>query len=153
MNGPHILVTTDFSDEAARALEPAARLTRAQGGRLTIIHVVPDLRAIPYGAPFAPAISDPDLPPETEKAKEAMAELRSSAVKKNVLLDDQDVHMEVLVAERVGHAICAYAKEHDVDYIAMSSHGYGNLRRLLVGSVTQSVLSEAEVPVIVYPKK
>lgn len=147
MSGLHILVTTDFSEEATRALEPASRLARTQGGRLSLLHIVPDLKAIPYGAPLAPAISDPDLPVEVAKAKDAMAALRQD------LPDDQEIHLEVVVAERIGHAVCAYANENGVDYIAMSSHGYGNLRRLLVGSVTQSVLSEAEVPVIVYPKK
>jgi len=46
--------------------------------------------------------------------------------------------------------IIAAAKKHKCDVIFIASHGRGGLARLLLGSVTQKVLSRAGVPVVVY---
>jgi nucleotide-binding universal stress UspA family protein len=46
-------------------------------------------------------------------------------------------------------AILAAAKEFDADLIAMASHGRTGFRRILMGSVTEQVLREAEIPVLV----
>lgn len=146
MSGPHILIPTDFSDESRRVIAPASALAGGQGGRVTLLHVVPDLKAIPYGAALAPPQSDPELPEQVERARASLAELRRD------LPADLDVAVEAITAERIGHAIAGFARTHGADYVAIASHGYGNLRRLLMGSVTRSVLSEADVPVIVYPR-
>jgi nucleotide-binding universal stress UspA family protein len=43
--------------------------------------------------------------------------------------------------------IVAEAREADADLIAMTTHGRGGLGRLLFGSVAESVLRQAEIPV------
>jgi len=45
--------------------------------------------------------------------------------------------------------ILGFARERDVDLIAMSTHGRGGLARLFVGSVTEEVLRHATVPLLV----
>lgn len=47
--------------------------------------------------------------------------------------------------------IIAYAKEHGINLVVMSTHGHGGLRRLLMGSVTDRVVHSCEVPVLVVP--
>jgi nucleotide-binding universal stress UspA family protein len=44
--------------------------------------------------------------------------------------------------------IAKYARRNDVDYIVMATHGTKGLQRILLGSVTASVLSRSSVPVI-----
>lgn len=146
----HILIPTDFSAESRRSVVPACTLACGAGGRVTLLHVVPDLKAIPYGAPFAPPQSDPEVAVEMERARQALLDLCVEL--RDGLPDGVKIAQEVVSAGRVGHEICSWAESHAVDLIAMSSHGHGNLRRLLLGSVTQTVLSEASLPVIVYPK-
>jgi len=46
--------------------------------------------------------------------------------------------------------VIAYADEHDADVIAMSTHGYGGLKRLLLGSVADKVLRGTHRPVLLY---
>ncbi len=47
--------------------------------------------------------------------------------------------------------IISYSKEHGVDLIVISTHGYGGVKRLLLGSVTDRVIRSCEVPVLVIP--
>lgn len=49
----------------------------------------------------------------------------------------------------VGNEILAAAKEHEVDMIVIGSEGRTGFKRLALGSVAESVMKEAEVPVTV----
>lgn len=51
----------------------------------------------------------------------------------------------------VSGTITAYAEEHDIDIVAMPTHGRTGLERMLLGSVTERVLRSATVPVLVFP--
>ena len=46
--------------------------------------------------------------------------------------------------------IIAAAKKRKCDVIFMASHGRRGISRLIMGSVTQKVLSHAKIPVVVY---
>lgn len=45
-------------------------------------------------------------------------------------------------------AILDYVREHDIDLVAMGTHGRTGLRRFVLGSVTEHVLRESPVPVL-----
>jgi nucleotide-binding universal stress UspA family protein len=53
----------------------------------------------------------------------------------------------VLAEGDPAHRITEYAHKHQVDLIAMPTHGYGLFRRFLLGSVTSKVLHDADCPV------
>ena len=44
--------------------------------------------------------------------------------------------------------IVEYANENDVDLIVIGTHGHTGLRRVLMGSVAESVVRKAECPVL-----
>ena len=46
-------------------------------------------------------------------------------------------------------AIPAYAEEHDIDHIVMGNHGQAGARQILLGSVAETVVRRAPVPVTV----
>ena len=52
-------------------------------------------------------------------------------------------------SDLVAQAIIAAAKKHKCDLIVMASHGRKGLKRLLLGSETQHVLTHSTVPVLV----
>lgn len=58
------------------------------------------------------------------------------------------VRVELLEETQAGDQIVAYAAEHDCDLIIMGSRGLGALRGML-GSVSNQVLRQAEVPVLI----
>lgn len=50
-------------------------------------------------------------------------------------------------------AILDYVRENQIDLIVMSSHGRTGIARWAFGSVTEKVLKESNVPVLVIPHK
>jgi len=145
---PRIVLTTDFSDEAERAYAPAMELAGRLGAKVDLVHVVEELLAIPYGAPFAPPIEVglPDLSGVENAAKKHM----DAAVRK--LGDAVPVEGHVLRGERAARVVCDHAEESGADFIAASTHGRTGLRRMVMGSVAEELLRHSVVPVIVYPR-
>jgi nucleotide-binding universal stress UspA family protein len=56
------------------------------------------------------------------------------------------VHVE---EGRPGSVIRRAVREHEAHVVAMATHGRGGVSRLLMGSVTESVLHNARVPILV----
>lgn len=138
----HILLTSDLSPESLRPFEPVQALARRIGSRLTLLSIVLDLQVAPHGAPFAPAVSSPDLEKDVQHARLVLEEQRAA------LGGDLEVSIDVVGAPDVAKAICSYAARHDVDLIAISTHGRTGLRRLALGSVAEQVIRGSEVPVL-----
>jgi nucleotide-binding universal stress UspA family protein len=49
----------------------------------------------------------------------------------------------------VAEGLIAAATEHNADLIVMASHGRRGLKRLLLGSETQQVLTHSHTPVLI----
>jgi nucleotide-binding universal stress UspA family protein len=49
----------------------------------------------------------------------------------------------------VSDALLAAAKKHQCDLIVMASHGRKGIKRLLLGSETQHVLTHSTIPILV----
>ena len=47
-------------------------------------------------------------------------------------------------------AILAFASDKGCDLIVMASHGESGIVRLILGSVTEKIVAQATVPVLVY---
>ena len=55
----------------------------------------------------------------------------------------------VVKSDVVSDALIATAKKHKADLIVMASHGRKGIKRLLLGSETQQVLTHSHIPVLV----
>ncbi len=141
-----LLLTTDLSAESLRAFAPLAALARAQGSAITLLHVVEDTAFTPRGAAFAPPIHLPGAEEDQARAEAWLAEHAKDA------LGELPLEVRVIRADKPGPAIAKYASEQGFDLIAMSTHGRTGFRAMLVGSVTESVLRHAELPVMVFPR-
>jgi nucleotide-binding universal stress UspA family protein len=135
-----ILVPTDFSDRCRSMLPYVKAVAQKHGAAVILLHAVDPFYTIPptgFSAPVVIPVS-PAVIAEREKllAEFGVSELEGFKVQR--------------FAER-GDAvsqIVACAREEKVSLIAMPTHGYGALRRLLIGSVTSKVLHDAECPVL-----
>ncbi len=145
MSQPLILLTTDFSDEAAHAYAPTIELAKKIGAKVRVVHVVSDLIWVPAGAPLAPRQHEPDLIDKIELAQKKAGEVVAS------IGGGPDVDFEVLSGEVPEKILAAYAEEKGARFIAIASHGRSGIRRVVLGSFAESVLRQTLTPVIIYP--
>ena len=145
MKVEHILLTTDLSEESVRAFEPAAELARGTGARITLLHVVQLPTPTEQGGRLAAPFVEID-PREREAATFRRLETQRARLGSAI-----EAVITVIEAPAIAEAIADFAVGADADLIAMSTHGRGGVRRLLLGSVAEGVLRHATVPVLLFP--
>ncbi len=129
-----ILVATDFSDGARRALEAARRLTGSIGGSICHLHVL-ETRFAPNGGEGGPALLEVtrELRAQVERALE-----EECADGEEVALGEGDVVREI---DRI-------ADERGSSWIASGTHGLTGVRRVLLGSVAEKAARYCHLPVL-----
>jgi len=137
----HILLTTDLSTEALRPFEPVLELAKQLDCRVTVLHVVRVLAAIPYGAPLAPPVKPPDL-------GAAMDHARATAIEQCSSLGAANLDVVVVEHDKPAIAVAEFAAKNDVDLVAISTHGRTGWRRAAMGSVAEQILRRSPVPVL-----
>ena len=141
-----ILVATDGSSLSKKAVADAIGLAATCGAELIALKVVPRYPqayfegSIPLNAKDVARI-------EAQWLEEAQAAV--DAVKK--LAEGKGVKAKAVVSRSdiVSDAIIAAAKKQKADLVVMASHGRKGIKRLLLGSETQQVLTHCHVPVLV----
>jgi nucleotide-binding universal stress UspA family protein len=142
----HILVTTDLSPEATRPFEAVKELALEAGASITLLCVVPELAVVAAAAmSYAPLVA-----PETFATELAEAD-RAIRAQREMFGPQVAVASTVLSGNDVGETVAKYAKNHEIDLIALSTHGRSGLRRLMMGSAAEDILRHASVPVLIFP--
>lgn len=137
-----ILMPTDFSDAASRALPWATQLAMTFGAELHVLHVDLIHEHEPAQASRFPGVEE-YLAAVEARTGELFDELLETAKRA-----DLEVHRVRRRAISAGPEILSYADEQGMDLIVMSTHGRRGLGRALLGSVTQEVVRRAECPVL-----
>jgi nucleotide-binding universal stress UspA family protein len=139
-----ILVPTDFSEHSEDALKVAAQIARKNDSEIIILHML----ELPHQS--NDAILGGTSIPETmffmKKANEMLDEVSSRSY-----LDEIPV-TEIVKMDKPSHGISQVSKDYDVDLIIMGSHGSSGVEELLIGSNTEKVIRNSEIPVLVIKK-
>lgn len=138
MAAKHILACIDFSEHSTRALAEVGEYARANGSKVTLIHISDPQSFVPPQAILEPASHSDDAAHEAELAK-----LRDEH------LSDIAVELAVIPDHAPARAICDYAEEHGADLIVLGSQGRGGMERWLIGSVAERVIRHAACNVYV----
>jgi nucleotide-binding universal stress UspA family protein len=146
-----ILVATDGSAPATRAVELAARLTKQLGGTLKIIHVSSE-RDVPEEQMSDYTISEHSSSAEvlTALSEEKLRIAREHAAKAGVPNAESATLLE-LEAGAIAETIIDAAHRDDANMIVMGKRGLSRVAGLFVGSVSQKVVSTATCAVTVVP--
>jgi nucleotide-binding universal stress UspA family protein len=131
----NMLILLDGSALAEQVLEPALGLAHLMEAQCTLLRVVEErFASADYGA------SGP-----LEEAKEYLERIARRAEEQGV-----EVHTRVVVARDACTAIRAEAEAQASNLIALATHGRSGLKRLLLGSVADTLLRSVAVPMLVY---
>jgi nucleotide-binding universal stress UspA family protein len=135
-----VLVPTDFSEPGEAALAYAVNLAESLGARLVLLHAFElPIVGLPNGTIVATADFVSRIVNASQKAlDDAIARYGERKVQITPLLKQGDAREVVL----------AVAKEVCAELIVMGTHGRRGIARALIGSVTESVVRTATVPVL-----
>lgn len=141
-----ILIATDGSPLSEMAVESGLSLAGLTGASVVALKVVPR---------YPRSYFDGGLPVDAADIKRIEKQWTDAA---QVLVNkvkargsDEGVTVKAVVAKSdlIAEAVISAAKKHDCDLIVMASHGRRGLKRLLLGSETQHVLTHSHIPVLV----
>ncbi len=142
-----IVLCTDLSDNSKQAFSIAKDIASKYEAQIILVAVVTDLAET---ALFS-VIEQPNLISE-DVQKKILEEVKKDLDKLANEIGYKKVTPLVLEgSESVHAAIVNYAKNNNVDLIVMSSNGRAGLRRLILGSVSEKVLRESRIPVLIVP--
>jgi nucleotide-binding universal stress UspA family protein len=142
-----ILIPTDGSRVADRAVKAGVRFAREIGARVVGYYAIEPVQAYYYSDG---AMTDGRLIAELDRQSKANGEKTLAAMAK--LARAGRVRFDSLCDRpRTAYdGIIAATRKKKCDVIFMASHGRSGLAKLVIGSVTQKVLAQSKIPVMVY---
>ncbi|MFD2908953.1 universal stress protein [Flavobacterium ardleyense] len=140
-----ILVPTDFSNHAEYALKVAAQIAKKNDGEIFLIHML-------------------ELPTTGADALSRSHEMPELMLFKNIAVNklDELMHSDYLAEVQVTKiiqfelafdGIVKSAETHNADLIVMGSHGANGFQEMFIGSNTEKVVRNADIPVLVIKRE
>ncbi|MFM1814678.1 MAG: hypothetical protein RLZ98_1373 [Pseudomonadota bacterium] len=141
----HILVPTDGTEFAGRAIAHAVELAKQFGAKLTGVTVLPPLRMMAVeGAVLS------ETPEDYERWMVEVADERLDPIKKAATAAGVVCETVFVEHDQPYQGVIDVANDKKCDLIVMASHGRRGVSALLLGSETQKVLTHSGIPVLVY---
>lgn len=141
-----ILVPTDFTENADRALKVAIDIAKASKGQVYLLHVDRSVALFLGEAIVAQKAAVEAENTDERRARDKMIE--------EVRRVSKEAEVKVEIEERHGvtfDAILAYIKEKDVDLVVIEPHAWkGEMDRYL-GGITGKLLQKGTFPMLVLP--
>ena len=142
----NILVPTDGSPPSQKAVIQAVALAKSVGAKVTGLFAAPPATPIIFrdNLPVGYAAPDEHARMIKKTATEYLDFIERTAKKAGVSY--AAVHV---TSDYPAEAILDVAQKKKCDVIVMATHGQGGLRGVFIGSVTQKVLNQSKIPVLV----
>ena len=141
-----ILVPSDFSEPARKALIYAVEFAKAYEAEIILCHVMePPIYpvSISVGAVSVPPIGDEMRQHTTEQLELLRAAEIGSEIPSRIAVAEGRPFLEII----------QLARKDCVDMIIISTHGHTGLKHALVGSTTEKVVRKAPCPVLCVRQK
>jgi nucleotide-binding universal stress UspA family protein len=135
-----ILVPLDGSPLAEEALDRSAELAEALGAEFFLLQIVQIPSYAMYGEAYV-------YQPFDEEAELAGAREYLEGVAERLRGDGRTVKTRAILGAPA-FDVAKIARDEGADLIAMATHGYGGLARLVMGSVATGTLQRADVPIL-----
>lgn len=144
----HILIPTDGSPTADKAVQEGLEFARETGARVTLFTAVPEYD-VPNEAALMAHHHMISLDEHDRRSAKLAGEILTPAARR---ARDAGVEFDTnyVQSNRPSEAIVAAARCHSCDAIFMATHGRTGLARMWHGSETEDVLTSTEIPTLVY---
>jgi nucleotide-binding universal stress UspA family protein len=129
------LVPIDFSDLSYAALDQALEI--ADDAETHVVYVLPPLHAMDPGNLYAGITEQKRIDSTIDFIGKRLTDEKYASVKPHAAIGDP------------GHEIADLASRLEADLVVMPSHGYGFVKRILMGAVAERVVRLAHCPVLV----
>lgn len=140
-----ILVPTDFSKSAESALKVAAQIAKKNNGEIVLIHML-------------------ELPTSGNDAVSSSHDIPELMLFKNAAINKLDGIMnaeylkginvsKIIQFEMAFDGILKSGKANNADLIVMGSHGASGFQEMFIGSNTEKVVRNSDIPVLVIKKE
>ena len=140
----HILIASDGSELATRAVEQGLTLAKALGSKVTVVTVTEPWTAAVSGE-WAVAFPVEEYEKAAQaNAKKILDQVTEEAQRLGVACET--VHIK---DQFPAEGIVEEAKTRAADLIVMGSHGRRGLARFVLGSQANRVLTHSEIPMLI----
>jgi nucleotide-binding universal stress UspA family protein len=138
----HIFVATDFSAGAVRAIARTGRLPLAEGGKVTVAHVLSD--RIPNKAR---ADAEKLARRHLERVSESLRKVAAAMGRRGITVSSELCQGQPYVE------IIRHARSIAADLIVIGRHGRRPVRDMFIGSTAERVIRAGDLPVLVVSGK
>ncbi len=147
-----VLIALDYNPTAQKVAETGFSMAKAMEAEITLLHVISD--AVYYSTPeYSPIMGFSGFletgPLQTEELKNAAMQYLD---KTRHHLGDKTIRTLIKEGD-FAESILKTAKETHSDIIILGSHSRKWLENVLIGSVTEKVLRQTSIPLIIIPTK
>lgn len=142
----HILLPTDGSELSMKAVRQGMAFAKGINARVTALHARPHLEYDYY-------IGLSRAMPTDLEGRDKVLEETSKSILDSVATEARNAMVKCdcvsIVSDSPFEAIIEAARERACDLILMASHGRRGMSAVVIGSVTQKVLTHCTTPVLV----
>jgi nucleotide-binding universal stress UspA family protein len=138
-----ILVAVDGSEPSLKALKHAVELAKKHKSEIIVISVVEELK-LPFGAEYrlwANKSHQELIRNSIESLNEELSNIREK--EPGIVIDAE------IIEGKPSDKIISFSEAENVDLIVMGKKGTGLIEGLVMGSVTQKVINQSRISVIV----
>ena len=142
----HILIPTDGSEISQKMIKAGVAFAKSIGARITGYYALHEPLSLyhRFGA------LDHQIKAELERRAREVAQRHLTEIADAAKAAGVDFEPLITISEQPADGIIDAANKGKCDAIFLAPHGHSGVRRLILGSVTQDVLSHSTLPVIVY---
>ncbi len=141
-----ILVATDGSTLSKKAVSSAIAMAGLMQAELVALKVVPRYPQSYFEGGLAIPVAEVS---RIEKQWVEHGQAIVNAIQKTAESKGVKTKALTVKSDLISDAVIATAKKHKCDLIVMASHGRRGIKRILLGSETQLVLTHSHIPVLV----
>lgn len=143
MSYQNILVPVDGSEISLNVIQHAVDLAQAFKSKVTVVQV---MTLDPYIASEYMSLGQSNE--MIERAREFI-QTNLKQAKEQFEAKGLEVQTQLLEGESIHRSIIKAIDDLKIDLIVLSSHGRSGFKKLLMGSVAQSLITEVSIPVFV----